>query len=47
MHLGEVDLRILNPNLHGYPIMTICDAPEISSGIVDSYKPRGPYGAKE
>jgi 4-hydroxybenzoyl-CoA reductase subunit alpha len=39
--------RILNPNLHGYPIMTICDAPEIFSGIVDSYEPRGPYGAKE
>ena len=39
--------RILNPNLHGYPIMTIRDAPEIFSGIVDSYEPRGPYGAKE
>jgi 4-hydroxybenzoyl-CoA reductase subunit alpha len=39
--------QILNPNLHGYPIMTIKDAPEIFSGIVDSYEPRGPYGAKE
>jgi len=39
--------RIMNPNLHGYPIMTIKDAPEIFSGIVDSYEPRGPYGAKE
>jgi 4-hydroxybenzoyl-CoA reductase subunit alpha len=39
--------RILNPNLHGYPMMTIRDAPEIFSGIVDSYEPRGPYGAKE
>jgi len=39
--------RILNPNLHGYPIMTIRDAPEIFSGIVDSYEPRGPFGAKE
>ncbi len=39
--------HILNPNLHGYPIMTIKDAPEIFSGIVDSYEPRGPYGAKE
>ena len=38
---------IMNPNLHGYPIMTIADAPEIFSGIVDSYEPRGPYGAKE
>jgi len=39
--------QILNPNLHGYPMMTIKDAPEIFSGIVDSYEPRGPYGAKE
>nr|CAI78850.1 4-hydroxybenzoyl-CoA reductase alpha/gamma subunit (hcrC/hcrA) [uncultured bacterium] len=39
--------RILNPNLHGYLIMTIKDAPEIFSGIVNSYEPRGPYGAKE
>jgi 4-hydroxybenzoyl-CoA reductase alpha subunit len=39
--------RILNPNLHGYLIMTIKDAPEIFSGLVDSYEPRGPFGAKE
>jgi 4-hydroxybenzoyl-CoA reductase subunit alpha len=39
--------RLLNPNLHGYLIMTIKDAPEIFSGIVDSYEPRGPFGAKE
>jgi len=39
--------QILNPNLHGYPMMTIKDAPEIFSGIVDSYEPRGPFGAKE
>jgi len=39
--------RILNPDLHGYAMMTIKDAPEIFSGIVDSYEPRGPYGAKE
>jgi len=39
--------QVLNPNLHGYLIMTIKDAPEIISGIVDSYEPRGPYGAKE
>ena len=39
--------QILNPNLHGYLIMTIKDAPEIFSGIVDSYEPRGPFGAKE
>ncbi|MBM4108037.1 MAG: 2Fe-2S iron-sulfur cluster binding domain-containing protein [Phycisphaerae bacterium] len=39
--------RVLNPNLHGYLIMTIKDAPEIFSGIVESYEPRGPFGAKE
>ena len=39
--------RILNPNLHGYLTMTIKDAPEIFSGIVDSYEPNGPFGAKE
>ena len=37
----------LNPNLHEYLVMTIKDAPEIMSGIVDSYEPEGPYGAKE
>ncbi|MHC5022877.1 MAG: molybdopterin cofactor-binding domain-containing protein [Planctomycetota bacterium] len=39
--------HLLNPNLHGYLMMTIKDAPEIFSGIVDSYEPRGPFGAKE
>jgi len=39
--------RIMNPNLHGYLMMTIKDAPEIFSGIVDSYEPGGPFGAKE
>ncbi len=39
--------QLLNPNLHGYLIMTIKDAPEIFSGLVDSYEPRGPFGAKE
>jgi len=38
---------ILNPNLHDYLLMTIKDVPEIFSGIVDSYEPEGPYGAKE
>jgi 4-hydroxybenzoyl-CoA reductase subunit alpha len=38
---------ILNPNLHGYLMMTIKDAPEIFSGLVDSYEPLGPFGAKE
>jgi len=39
--------RILNANLHGYLMMTIKDAPEIFSGLVDSYEARGPFGAKE
>lgn len=39
--------HILNPNLHDYLLMTIKDVPEIFSGIVDSYEPEGPYGAKE
>jgi 4-hydroxybenzoyl-CoA reductase subunit alpha len=39
--------NILNPNLHDYLLMTIKDIPEIYSGIVDSYEPEGPYGAKE
>lgn len=39
--------RIKNPNLHDYLVMTIKDAPDVYSGIVDSYEPEGPYGAKE
>ena len=46
VQFGE-DGQLANPNLHGYLIMTIKDAPEIFSGIVDSYEPRGPFGAKE
>lgn len=38
---------IVNSNLHEYLLMTIRDAPEIISGIVDSYEPEGPFGAKE
>jgi 4-hydroxybenzoyl-CoA reductase subunit alpha len=39
--------QLLNSNLKGYLTMTIKDAPEIFSGLVDSYEPRGPFGAKE
>lgn len=39
--------NLLNPNLHDYLLMTIKDAPEIFSGIVESYEPEGPFGAKE
>jgi CO/xanthine dehydrogenase Mo-binding subunit len=38
---------IVNSNLHEYLLMTVKDAPEICSGIVDSYEPEGPFGAKE
>lgn len=39
--------NILNPNLHDYLLMTAKDAPEIFSGLVESWEPEGPYGAKE
>lgn len=38
---------IVNSNLHEYLLMTIKDTPAIFSGIVDSYEPEGPFGAKE
>jgi 4-hydroxybenzoyl-CoA reductase subunit alpha len=45
VHEGDGSIR--NPNLHEYLIPTIADAPRIHSGVVDSYEPRGPFGAKE
>ena len=39
--------ELLNPNLHEYLIATSMDAPEIDSTFVESFEPRGPYGAKE
>ncbi len=56
MGLGEVLLEdvvhgpeghILNPNLHDYLVPSMRETPEISSLVVDSYEPRGPFGAKE
>ncbi len=41
------DGQVRNPNLHEYLIPTAMDTPRISSGFVDSYEPRGPFGAKE
>ena len=32
-----------NPNLHDYLIPTIADVPEIFTGAVESYEPRGPF----
>ena len=36
-----------NPNFHDYLIPTIRETPEIRSHAVESYEPRGPFGAKE
>jgi 4-hydroxybenzoyl-CoA reductase subunit alpha len=36
-----------NPNLHDYLLPTIREAPEIRTAAVESYEPRGPFGAKE
>jgi 4-hydroxybenzoyl-CoA reductase subunit alpha len=56
MMLGETLLEdvvfnekgeILNANLHDYLLPTAQDLPPIDSGTVESYEPRGPFGAKE
>ncbi len=56
MGLGETLLEetvhdgsgvIINPDLRAYLIPTIGDAPQIHSVAVESYEPRGPFGAKE
>lgn len=36
-----------NPTLHDYLIPTIREVPEIVTAAVESYEPRGPFGAKE
>jgi 4-hydroxybenzoyl-CoA reductase subunit alpha len=41
------DGTIANPNLHDYLIPSIREAPEIRSVAVESFEPRGPFGAKE
>ena len=45
--LHNSDGTLVNPDLHGYLIPTICESPEINSRAVESYEPRGPFGAKE
>jgi 4-hydroxybenzoyl-CoA reductase alpha subunit len=56
MGLGETLLEdtvfdasgaLVNANLHDYLVPTICEAPEIFTAAVESYEPRGPFGAKE
>jgi CO/xanthine dehydrogenase Mo-binding subunit len=39
--------KLLNGDFHNYLIATSADMPEISSTLVDSYEPAGPFGAKE
>lgn len=39
--------KMVNADLHNYLIATTADMPEISSKLVDSYEPEGPFGAKE
>ncbi len=36
-----------NPNLHDYLIPSSMETPKIHSDFVESYEPRGPFGAKE
>ncbi len=45
--LVRPDGSLVNPDLHGYLVPTIAEAPEITSKAVESYEPRGPFGAKE
>lgn len=45
--IADASGGLVNPNLHDYLIPTIADAPEIRSVAVESYEPRGPFGAKE
>jgi 4-hydroxybenzoyl-CoA reductase subunit alpha len=39
--------RVLNPNFSEYKIPTALDMPTVTSVIVESHEPNGPYGAKE
>jgi len=41
------DGSLVNPDLHGYLVPTIAESPAITSKAVESYEPRGPFGAKE
>ena len=45
--LAHPDGSLVNPNLHDYLIPTIADTPEIVTEAVESFEPRGPFGAKE
>ena len=38
--------KILNPNFHDYKILTIKDVPKITSLLIETNDPNGPFGAK-
>jgi 4-hydroxybenzoyl-CoA reductase alpha subunit len=38
--------RILNPNFHDYKMLTIKDIPKITSLLIETIDPNGPFGAK-
>ncbi len=38
--------KIVNPNFHDYKMLTIKDIPKISSLLIESIDPNGPFGAK-
>lgn len=39
--------KILNPNLGEYRMPTAMDMPKVTSALVESYEPAGPWGVKE
>jgi len=41
------DGSMANPNLHDYLVPSIGETPDIHTKAVESYEPRGPFGAKE
>ena len=38
--------KILNPNFHDYKMLTIKDIPKITSLLIETIDPNGPFGAK-
>lgn len=37
---------MLNPNFANYMVLTALDMPSIEVGLVETYEPTGPFGAK-
>jgi CO/xanthine dehydrogenase Mo-binding subunit len=38
--------EIVNPNFHDYKMLTIKDVPKVSSLLIETIDPNGPFGAK-